>query len=168
MSEFYLVNVSSSQYPQTFAKISPQDAQKALLHKWSYGKGGDGRYPLYVGEAKTGLRLHRYLMDAPTGVDVDHINGDPLDNRRENLRLVTARQNQANSRKRSEASSKYKGVAWHPVSGKWRAYIAPNGKQEHLGLFVDEMEAARAYDERARAVFGPHACLNLPQVSASL
>jgi hypothetical protein len=168
MNEFFLVNVSSSQFPDTFAKISPQDAQKVLLKKWTYGKCGNGRYQPYVGESRTGSRLHRYVMDAPIGVDVDHINGDTLDNRRENLRLVTARQNQANSRKRKEASSKYKGVAWHPVSGKWRAYISPNGKQQHLGLFSDEVDAARAYDKRASEVFGPHASLNLPPPSKSL
>jgi hypothetical protein len=164
METHLLVNVSTAKSPNKFAKISPQDAPRVLLYKWSVTQGVRGRYPPYVLSTCRNAKLHRYILAAPAGVDVDHINGDPLDNCRENLRLVTARQNQANSRKRKEASSKYKGVAWHPVSGKWRAYIAPDGKQQHLGLFSDEMEAARAYDERARAVFGAHACLNLPQL----
>src|SRR6185503_4146389 len=168
MADHLLVNVSTGKSPNTYAKISPVGAPKVLLHKWSVGKGRNSRYPAYVLSTDRRYKLHRFIMDAPAGVDVDHINGDPLDNRRENLRLVTARENQANSRKRSRASSQYKGVAWHPVSGKWRAYIAPDRKQQHIGLFSTELDAARAYDERARAIFGAHACLNLPSPAESL
>lgn len=105
--------------------------------------------------------LHRLIMNAADDVHVDHINGDGLDNRRENLRIVTPQLNQANSRKHAEARSRFKGVSWSEAAQRWRAYIAVGRKQTHLGLFDDEISAARAYDAKARELFGEHAFTNL-------
>jgi len=101
-------------------------------------------------------------MSPPEDMHIDHINGDGLDNRRENLRIVSPRQNQANSRKHVLGQSRYKGVAWCQGAHKWRAYISPDRQQIHLGLYDTEIEAAAAYDTRAREIFGEHACLNNP------
>lgn len=171
MAEFLLVNCCSSRKPDARCKISPEDAGKVLLHKWSFINGPDGRdYVRAIDRSckpPKQIKMHRYLLDAPEGMQVDHINNDPLDNRRENLRLATASQNQANRRKRTETTSKYKGVSWHKKARKWRATIgAGNGKQEHLGFYEDPKAAARAYDVRARELWGAFASLNLPERAA--
>lgn len=114
----------------------------------------------------TTLCIHRLLM---LGVkEVDHKNGDGLDNRRENLRAATDSQNSANAGKCACAStSRFKGVSWGKDRGKWRAYIEMNGRQKFLGYFHDELDAARAYNEAALEAFGEFARVNvLPPAEA--
>ena len=92
---------------------------------------------------------------------VDHIDGDPTNNRRSNLRNCTQHQNSMNSRKRkNDASSKYKGVSWDKGRKKWRAYINLMRKQLFLGRFDNELEAARAYNDKAVELYGEFAHLN--------
>ncbi len=76
--------------------------------------------------------------------DLDHINGDKLDNRIENLREATRKQNMQNVRKHKHNTSGYKGVAWHSQRNKWRAYIFDSYRQIHLGLFDSKEAAAEA------------------------
>jgi hypothetical protein len=91
------------------------------------------------------------------GMTIDHINGDPSDNRWCNLRLATRSQNQANRRPNCNSSSGVKGVEWHPQSGKWRAKIGINRKAHHIGLFTSKEEAGRAYLAEAQKHFGEFA-----------
>jgi len=121
--------------------------------KWPYAVSGS------AGCRKGKLVLHRFLLDAPPGLYVDHVNGDTLDNRRENLRLVTPSDNHANQRAFG-VSSRYRGVTYH--AGKWLARVRAHGSEHYLGRFVDEAEAARAVDRTLRAVWGEHARLNFP------
>lgn len=109
----------------------------------------------------TQLRMHRIVMSCPKGMDVDHINGDTLDNRKENLRICTHRQNCQNTKIRTGASSKYKGVMWDKRSDKWLARIVINGKQKRLGLFNCEIAAACMYNASAKKYFGEYARLNV-------
>lgn len=106
--------------------------------------------------------MHRFLM--PGAAEVDHINGDGLNNSRENnLRSVTTRQNrQAFKRKAAGKTSKFRGVSWRKERGKWRAHIQVYGKFVHLGTFSNEIDAARAYDAAALKYFGEFAHLNFP------
>lgn len=166
---FFLVYLgrSTSTREPAHAKIDPDDAERILLHKWSYTRGRDPLGPkyanaeLWIGGRRKFIKMHRYIMGAPDGVLVDHINGDTLDNRKCNLRLVNDSQNVYNSRKRKLGQSRFKGVAWCKLGNKWRAYICDNRKQIHLGLFADELDAARAYDAAAKARWGEYACPNL-------
>lgn len=87
-----------------------------------------------VNEVPQTIRMHRLLMAAEAGQVVDHINGDGLDNRRENLRFADARRNQWNRRTWVETSS-YKGVRWYRRDQVWYALITTNGKKVHLGSF---------------------------------
>jgi hypothetical protein len=93
------------------------------------------------------IRLHRLIMDAQPGQIVDHINGNPLDNRKCNLRLVTSLENNQNARKRKDGvTSVYKGVHYAKTCNKWKAQTSVKGKKLCLGTFRTELEAARAYD----------------------
>jgi hypothetical protein len=107
------------------------------------------------------LRMHRLIMgQPPNGREVDHINGDGLNNRRSNLRWATRQQNCQNGRPRSNARSKLKGAQWCSSQSKWGAEIKHNGRVKQLGYFQTEQEAAAAYDAAASKAFGEFARLN--------
>jgi hypothetical protein len=116
-------------------------------------------------------RLHREVMERMLGTSlnskqqVDHINGDRLDNRRENLRLATSSQNNMNSKISTRNNSGYKGVSFHKRTGKWRVVICAEGKRTEVGLFSDLVEAAQAYDKAAISIHGEFARLNFPQAA---
>lgn len=106
--------------------------------------------------------LHRMVMNASSGAAVDHINHNKLDCRRENLRLCSWLQNSYNKRHRDGSGSKYKGVSWNKARRKWFASIGAERKRVYLGLFIDELSAAQAYDQSALSLHGVYACLNFP------
>ncbi len=106
------------------------------------------------------VSMHRVIMDAIKGKEVDHINHDTLDNRRSNLRLCTASENQQNRRPQSNCSSRFKGVCRDRRRRKWGACIYINGKRIGLGSFDSETDAAEAYDKKAQELFGEFAYTN--------
>lgn len=106
------------------------------------------------------VRMHRQIVEAPSGLVVDHVNRDRLDNRRENLRVATRSQNTANSIKPSTNTSGYKGVSYRKEQDRWRAFIRVNKKGISLGQYATAIEAARAYNEAALKYFGEYALLN--------
>ena len=87
--------------------------------------------------------MHRILMNPPKGKEIDHINGNGLDNRRENLRIVTRRQNSQN--RHDARTSKYPGVSWETRVKKWAVRLRWNGKNQFLGHYKNEIEAATVY-----------------------
>ncbi len=107
------------------------------------------------------LVMHRLLLQPPAGMEVDHINGNTLDNRRANLRICTHAENCRNRRQRSDNRSGLKGVS--PYPGGYRATIFVDGRNIHLGCFTDLEEAARAYDEAAVRYYGEFARTNAAQ-----
>lgn len=103
-------------------------------------------------------RLHRIVCPAPLGSFVDHINGNRLDNRRSNLRVVTKSQNNQNNQKLSSRNRSGKtGVSWEEDAGKWRAQIALNHKARFLGLFSELNQAIKARREAELKYFGEYA-----------
>ncbi len=119
--------------------------------------------PLRVEEK---IDMHRLIMNPPKGMEVDHINGNRLDNRRENLRIVTSQQNKMNSGTRKH-SSIYKGVSWNKNSKSWRANMTFNKKHISLGQYINEYHAALAYDLWALDLFKEFAKTNFKIVSHS-
>lgn len=86
--------------------------------------------------------------------EIDHISGDPLDNRWTNLRAATRSENNRNCKVSSRNTSGHKGVSWNIQDKKWQAHINLNGKRKRLGYFTDIKSAAAAYENSAAEIFG--------------
>ena len=143
--------------------VDTEDYERAAAHSWSAhwdpkARQFNARGAIKVAGKFKGITLHRFLMDAPKGIEVDHANGDTLDNRRKtNLRFATHAQNCKNRRKKSDNTSGAKGVHWNKELRKWRARIMADGKRVLIGDFAD-LEAARAaYNRRATELHGAFA-----------
>lgn len=106
-----------------------------------------------VNDSKPRKSMHRLIMGYPKG-NIDHINGNKLDNRKSNLRFCNQSQNTANASKRTTNKSGYKGVCWNKKYSKWEAYITVNYKHLFLGYFDDKIEAAKAYNKKSNKEFG--------------
>ena len=159
-----------------FAIFDDFDYDLLMQFKWSLSKKGyvQASVPAkLMGKYNVkGIQMQRLLLwdESTTGLFVDHINGDKLDNRRENLRLVTMSQSNMNRRninfkRRQSVLSKYKGVWWD--RNKWRAAITFAGKKIYLGRFNDEREAALAYNKAASFYHGEYACINAIQTGVA-
>lgn len=146
------------------SQVSDDDYEDASRFSWSLDPEG------YVyrdlprnGGKKNRQFLHQFLLGVKPGFEIDHKDGNPLNNQRENLRHATHAQNCGNSKKRTETSSRFKGVHWNKAAGKWCVQISITGRRVSLGYFVIEEDAARAYDTAALKHFGEFARLNFPQ-----
>lgn len=148
-----------------FAKADPEDYPWLSQFRWHCKVNKNAIYAVrtitVAGKSKR-IFMHRLIMNTPPHLVCDHVNHDGLDNRMANLRNCTLKQNNANSRSARGASSKYKGVSWNKLRKKWAAYIKKDNKQLYLGLFENEIEAAKAYDKKAAELFGKFAQLNFP------
>lgn len=129
--------------------IDDEDEEKVRKYNWNSSHG----YIKTTVKNKT-LVLARYLMNAPAGFVVDHVNHDTLDNRKENLRVCTHQQNLQNASMYKNNKTGYKGVHFNQRLQKFQAYIRVNKRLIHLGLFQTAEEAYEAYRVNARATFG--------------
>jgi hypothetical protein len=146
--------------------IDAEDLPKISGYKWSVSSDGGDR--MYVSTRIEGKKiyLHRFLLEAPNGQRVDHRNGDPLDNRKANLRLATHQQNMFNRRKaktygRKPTTSSFKGVSWDNSCGRYKARIMKDRVNHYLGSFMDERSAHMAYYRTAQEMFGEFAYTNV-------
>lgn len=147
------------------ALVDDEDFEFLNQWKWRILRGRHTCYakrhgPRFAGARPT-ILMHRSLLNAPTGLQVDHINGDGLDNRRLNLRLATNAQNGQNQRPRTDGTSRFRGVSWNTKAHKWVATICFHQQVRCLGYYDTEIEAARVYDKMAGFLFGEFARLNL-------
>jgi hypothetical protein len=132
-----------------------------FLNQWNWTLNNYG-YPVRRESIiKTAILMHRVIMGAPEGSEIDHANHDKLDNRRSNLRFCTTQQNQFNRLKTSGvATSKFKGVSLSKRDNRWMASIKIWGRTKNLGRFNSQQEAARAYDVAAVKQNGEFALIN--------
>jgi hypothetical protein len=153
------------------AIVDESDAERCLMHAWHASARQKPGYHRYVYAARRVwfdakrsaiVYLHRFLMEPPPGLYVDHINRNTLDNRRANLRLATHSQNLRNNgrRKRDGAWSRYRGVTMDKRDMRWVAQIAIGGRHLSLGYFDSEVEAAKAFNRAASEAYGEFAVLN--------
>jgi len=148
------------------ALIDDEDYEKIKPFKWcaSY-EGRTGRW-YAVSRVSMGrvIRMHRLILDAEgTNLEVDHKDNDGLNNQRNNIRLATRGQNNANRVKGAGFSSEFKGVYWDDSKHKWAAQICVDYQKKTLGRFSSEVEAAKAYDEAALEAWGEFAKVNFPE-----
>lgn len=152
--------------PLTKGRVALVDDEDfELLNQWSWCINKDGQWPYAIRRQRNAIPntivMHRLLMGFPQGMEIDHIDGNTLNNQKSNLRICSSRQNKQNRRMTTRNSSGYKGVfyAIHPHN-RWRAVISINGKTKHLGHFLDPRMAAMSYDEAAIKHFGEFAKTN--------
>ncbi len=156
-----------------FALVSPEDEHLVRDLRWYASERRTGccyairdRVPLRceeTGAVNIGtLYMHRLIIGASRGQVVDHINGDGLDNRRENLRLASRSQNAAHSPRRARPASGFRGV-YYAGPHRWKVVVTYNRADIRGGTFDCKLEAARKYDEMAREFFGEFAVLNFPE-----
>src|SRR3972149_4894727 len=129
------------------------------LNQWKWCISGAGYAQRGLSNHKY-ISMHRLIMKAKEEKEVDHKNGNTLDNRRRNLRLCTRRQNSFNRPKQSNNKSGFKGVTWHKASKKWRATIGVGRKYIHFGTFTVITEAAKVYRMVAKQLHGEFARSN--------
>ena len=146
-----------------FAIVDAEDYERLNQYKWYASRNKNGDY--YAKRMERGTRrqiiMHRVITEAASHLLVDHRNHNGLDNRRSNLRICTKAENVRNQLPHG-VSSRYKGVSWSKSHKKYAATIRCNKKSFHLGYFADEIEAAKAYDKKAKELFGEFAYLNFP------
>ena|ERR1039458_10194213 len=184
-ADMKIVPLNGAKAAGRVALVDDEDCDLVMQYRWHvwerYSKRNPGGQPSHGGPyAHTGIKrgvnswtnlsMHKLLTGWPR---TDHEDHNGLNNQRANLRPATGSQNAANTRPQDGRSSRFKGVCWSqpksrpgqkPRQAKWVVHIGINGEQRHLGLFVDEVDAARAYDAAARELFGEFACLNLPDL----
>ena len=140
-----------------FAIVDDEDYKKLSRYSWCATKIRNGYVAIRTihKPKKYNLYMHRHIMNCPKGLWVDHINHDTLDNRKENLRIVTPSQNMMNrlgARKNKKLN--IRGVYFHEGTGKYRAMIRVYGKLKHLGLYKTTQEASKAYADANMKYFG--------------
>ncbi len=138
--------------------IDKADAALVAGRSWYVNDGGDKPYVRGWDNGRQ-IALHRLLMQ-PGELVVDHIDGNPLNNRRSNLRVCTQAENARNKICKPKGSSRFKGVHLTP-SGSWRAQVRIGDKRVNLGNYTTEKAAARAYDKGAIEAHGEFAMTNV-------
>lgn len=158
-NDYALLDVSTKKYPNTFSKIDLDDVDKVLNNsknhkgrqKWMVYDSSYGRWGKYVTGTDRKLRLHRYIMDLEDrDLIVDHINGDTLDNRKVNLKIITRAENNKNMRKHINNTSGYTGVT--KVGELWNATIGLDNKKINIGNYDTKEEANIAYRAVAKVL----------------
>lgn len=147
-----------------FAMVDDFDFDRVSAYKWFVS--AKRTYPFskkWVNGKRITFSMHRFILELPkNSFFVDHIDRNPLNNLRSNLRLCNSSQNQANKlRKTKKTSGNFKGVYFRKNKNAFVSEITCMRKRHYLGLFRSEIDAARAYNDMAIKLFGEFALLNL-------
>lgn len=161
-----IIPIKSKTYGEHNVFIDGEDFDKIKEYTWCLSKIGNCFYAcsgLYDKKTKkkTTIHMHRIIMDTSKDYIIDHVNGNALDNRKENLRICSNAENLRNRKKQKNTSSIYKGVCFDKRDKKWRASIRLNNKLMYIGLFDTQTQAAKAYNKAAVENFGEFARLNI-------
>lgn len=148
-----------------YAIVDMDDYEWLAKWRWYADRSGSGLRASRNRPIRDGSRalvlMHREIMGLKPGdkLQVDHVHHNTLDNRKSGLRVCSAQENQMNQLA-GGGTSRYKGVSFHEKTNKWRSRIFMNRKEEHIGMFASESDAAKAYNKKAKELFGDFACLN--------
>ena len=150
-----------------YALVDDKDFDRVNQYRWHLKIGVGTNYAYRKAESKgkrMHVSMHRFILglSAADRTEVDHINFNGLDNCRAKLRLATRQENNRHRKnQRGCTHSQYKGVYWEVDRSMWRAYLYINKKKIWLGRFIDEVSAARAYNEKSREMYGEYALFNV-------
>lgn len=153
---FIPVWIGRFSFPIAYAIVSSSDFDKLNEYRWTIGNGG---YPK-IKVSNKHVSMHSLILEKSPQQVIDHINGNPLDNRRENLRVCTQKENSRNRAKYSTNKSGYKGVSWDKAKKAYRSVIMVDGKQIYLGIFDCPIAAAQAYNNAARVYHAKYSVVN--------
>ncbi len=156
-----------------FTKVDDDDYEKFSAYRWYAAPDSRNNKDVRALRAmrisknkRRTVALSRFILNAPDGMCVDHINHDTLDNRKSNLRLCLPSENSRNRKKAKNNTTGFKGLVWDNQRKKWKAvvYITIKGKEKHFtaGRFNTKEEAAKAYDKKAKELYGDFAIFNFP------
>lgn len=148
-----------------YAIVDDRDYDELSQWKWKYSNGYAVRSVYQNGKQRT-ISMHRMVANTPSGKDTDHISGNTLDNRRENLRVCSHAENQRNRKMSKNNKSGYKGVVWAKHTMRWKTQIMVENKPKHIGYFNNIIDAAIAYNLAALCVYGQYARLNQIPIAA--
>lgn len=161
MKEIKLGQIKKSKYSKYSHLVALVDDENYdFLMQWNWYALKDNN-TFYAISNSPYQRMHRVVMSAKKGELYDHVNGNGLDNRRINLRRCSVSQNGMNRGKTGHLLSKYKGVSWHIRDKVWVVQIQKNNKSIYIGSFKSEIDAALAYNKKAKELFGEFAHLNV-------
>jgi RNA polymerase sigma factor (sigma-70 family) len=155
------IDISTPKHLNTYALVDDEDFDRINnMGKWCACKVNQVSIVARRTVDGKSVMMHRVIMNAPDGMDVDHKFHNTLDNQKENLRVCTHAENQKNRQKGKNNTSGYKGVTWLKVEEKWLATIFSDGKKHYVGQYDTPEQAATAYDIAALDLHGEYACLN--------
>lgn len=168
MGKHILLKINHRKYKKlkdnVFAIVDNEDYERIIkIGNWRLGNPGYAEISTSVNGKAVSILMHREIMKAKKGKNIDHIDGNPLNNQKSNLRYATMAQNAWNRKGIDNSSSKYKGVSWAKTVNKWYACIKKHGKNKNLGLYDNEIDAAKAYDAAAILLYKEYARLNINQ-----
>ena len=143
-----------------FALVDDEDFDWLNQWKWYFAKPGYAKRDEGGRKNRKHVLMHRLIMSTPKEKGTDHIDGNGLNNQRNNLRNASILENNRNLLSRKDNKSGFKGVYWHSAIKRWAAQIKFNGKQLYLGSFNSKIEAAKTYNQAAIKYYGSFACLN--------
>lgn len=153
-----------------FALIDDDDAELAAAYKWRPWRSARNRrvYPVgkrFVDGQQEIVQMHRLILPSAPDVQVDHINGDGLDNRRSNLRRCTQSENLWNQPAKANSKTGLRGVYYRDDIGKYHGSVTVNRKRHWTGWYLTAREAAMARDRLAVQLHGEFAYLNFPEIA---
>ena len=146
------------------AIVDPADYANLIRYKWWASKNTRTFYARTRVDSRD-IAMHRFLMNPPKAMVVDHIDHNGLNNQRSNLRICTPNQNMRNRRPNRRKIVKYKGVTYYKDRDRYQVSIQYQRQKVAIGLFKNEIKAAKEYDKMAKKLFGEYAYLNFPEES---
>ena len=144
------------------AIVDKEDYPALIRYKWHAVKSSQTFYVRSRVNNRSML-MHRFIMNPPEEMFVDHIDHNGLNNRKSNLRICTKEQNARNRQPNKRKKGKYKGVHFDKARKKFKAYIKCQDRSLSIGYYKEEINAAKAYDKKAKQLFKEYAYLNFPK-----
>ena len=160
-----IITIDSKKHGVHDVLVDNENFQELSKYHWTLYKNKNILYAkrhIIIEGKRTTLKMHRFVMGLKTNdkLIVDHINHNSLDNRKANLRICSQSENCRNKTSHKNSSSKYLGVSFNKKCKKWQYQICSNKKTIHLGLYINEIDAAKAYNNAAIKYHGEFANIN--------